>query len=247
MVKGQDDRMYIIASHEYFIFEIIMHCKDHHLFDVGLVASSLPASPDTSAQISPIGEDLKAMSGCSHLRYASDETSNGRKNRMSTATCSAYILPVLVLVMLLRNFWRLRRARQFSEKYDVDINQGRYETLPIYAYIRYHVHIALFACTTLLIIGVILAIFSIECHFQVSPFLGIVSTMLTVLLGVHMAFIACYESTNPGKRIVDPDIRSRVRDFRRWLWINALLLFVSIVLTIMSRTVLLIFSSYTYE
>lgn len=165
---------------------------------------------------------------------------------MPAATCSAYILVVLVLMVQLRNFWRLRRALQFSERHDIGINQGRYESLPIYAYIRHHIHIVLFASTTLLIVSVFLAAFSIECHFQVSSFLEIVSTVLTVLLCVHTAFIACYESTNPGKRIIDPYIRSRIGDFRRWFWINALLLFVSIVLTMVSKAVLLIFFSWTH-
>lgn len=159
---------------------------------------------------------------------------------MSAITYLAYILTTLVLAILSRNFWRLRRALQFAETYDVDINQGRYESLPIYAYIRHHVHIVLLANIALLIISIVLAIRSIA---QAAPFLGIVSTLLTVLLAVHTAFIACYESTNPGIRIVDENIQSYLRYFRRLLWVNALMLFATVVLMMMSRAVLLVFSS----
>ena len=158
---------------------------------------------------------------------------------MSVITYLAYILITLVLAILLRNFWRLRRALQFAEEYDVGINQGRYKSLRIYAYIRHHVHIVLLANIALLIISIVLAICSIA---QAAHFLGIVSTLLTVLLAIHTAFIACYESTNPGVRIVDENIQSHLRYFRELLWVNALVLFASVVLMMVSRAIFLVFS-----
>lgn len=172
---------------------------------------------------------------------------------MSAIVFLSCVIVVLALAALLRNFLQLRRSLEFAQRYDVTIKKGRYESLPIYEYILHHVHIVIVASTaTILFVSVVLAltIFSAEHQFQPSSFfelLEVVLSLLTVLLVIHTAFIACYESSNPDERKMnDPNIQSGLRDFRVRLWGSALRLFVFIVFMIfmmMAREVLLVFAS----
>ena len=149
---------------------------------------------------------------------------------------------VLVLAALLRSFWRLRRSLEIAQKYDVEIKEGRYASLPIYEYIRHHVHIVIVTIAATFPLTMFFFIFWIRSLSQLLSFLEVVLNLLTVLLVIHTAFIACYESINPEKKTGDTDIQSRLRDFRMRFWNSALLIFIFVLFTIIARAILLVFA-----
>lgn len=151
------------------------------------------------------------------------------------------IIVVLMLAALLYNFCRLCISLKFAQERDLEIRKGRYESLQIYKYIRHHVHIVIVTIAA----AISLAIFSIswiESQYHLSSFLEIVFHLLTVLLVIHTAFVACFESTNPEKRTGNTDVQSRLRDFRMRFWNSALLLFIFALFTMMAKGVLLVFA-----
>ena len=144
----------------------------------------------------------------------------------------------LVLAALLYNFCRLWLALKFAQKNDLEIRKGRYESLQIYKYIRHHVHIVIVTIAA----TILLAISWIESQYHLSLFLEIVFHILTVLLVIHTALVACYESTNPEKKTGNTYVQSRLRDFRMRFWNSALLLFIFALFTMMANGVLLVFA-----
>ena len=149
---------------------------------------------------------------------------------------------VLVLAALLYNFCRLHSSLKFAQEYDLEIRKGRYESLQIYKYIRHHVHIVIVTIAATFPLAMFFFIFWIRSLSQLSSFLEVVLNLLTVLLAIHTAFIACYESINPEKKTGDTDVQSRLRDFRMRFWNSALLIFIFVLFTIIARAVLLVFA-----
>lgn len=150
----------------------------------------------------------------------------------------SFLACAVVAFWLFRKFWSLRKLLHHAQEVDVDItSSGMYASLPIYHYMRCHLLFVLTASGAMLLMSLAFAAGSmagsvLEDIGGFLPFLDVVATLLTVILGVHTAFIACYESTKPNSRITDPDIQCRLQGFRQKLWTHALLLF-SLVMAVL--------------
>ena len=147
----------------------------------------------------------------------------------------SFLVCAVVAFWLLRKFWSLRKLLHHAQKVDVDITStGMYASLPIYHYMSYHLLFVLTASGAVLLMSLAFAASALlgVGGFSPVPFLDIVATLLTVTLGVHTAFIACYESTKPGSRISDRGILDGLQGFRQKLWTHALLLF-SLIIALM--------------
>lgn len=146
----------------------------------------------------------------------------------------SFLVCAVAAFWLFRKFWSLRKLLHHAQAVDVDItSSGMYASLPIYRYMSYHLHFVIAASGTILLMSLVFAspLLDID-EFCPLPFLDVVATLLTVMLGVHTAFIACYESTKPNSRITDPDIQRGLQGFRQKLWTHALLLF-SLVIAVL--------------
>ena len=144
-----------------------------------------------------------------------------------TATLS-FLVCAAVALWLFAKFWSLRSSLHYAQKVDAHITStGMYASLPIYHYMKCHLHFVLTASGAMLLISLVFAAYSLLPKSRLSPlsFLDVVATLLTVMLGVHTAVIACYESTKPSSRISDSGILRRLLGFRQKLWTHALLLF----------------------
>lgn len=143
----------------------------------------------------------------------------------------SFLVCAVMAFWLFRKFWSLHKLLHQAQKDDVDITSaGMYASLPIYHYMKYHLHFVLTASGAIFLISLTFAAGSLRgASLHSSPFLEVIATLLTVILGVHTAFIACYESTKPSSRILDPDILRGLQDFRQKLWTHALLLFSFII------------------
>ena len=149
----------------------------------------------------------------------------------------SFLVCAVVAFWLFRKFWSLRKLLHHVQEVDVDItSSGMYASLPIYHYMSCHLHFVLTASGTMFLMSLAFAATPLFDEgidgFCPLPFLDVVATLLTVILGVHTAFIACYESTKPNSRITDPDIQCRLQGFRQKLWTHALLLF-SLVMAVL--------------
>lgn len=148
----------------------------------------------------------------------------------------SFLVCAVAAFWLFRKFWSLRKLLHHAQEVDVDItSSGMYASLPIYRYMRCHLLFVLAASGTMLLMSLVFAtgpLFNDIDEFCPLPFLDVVATLLTVMLGVHTAFIACYESTKPNSRITDQDIQRGLQGFRQKLWTHALLLF-SLVIAVL--------------
>lgn len=162
-------------------------------------------------------------------------------------TCLSFLVCAAVASWLFRKFWSLRKPLHYAQKVDVHItSDGLYASLPIYHYMKCHLHFVLFASGAVLLTSLAFAVCSLAGKARSNPlpelsplpFLEAVSTLLTVVLGVHTAFIACYESTKPNNRISDQDILRGLQGFRQKLWTHALLLFSFIIVVMVWQAVL---------
>ena len=147
----------------------------------------------------------------------------------------SFLVCAMVAFWLFRKFRSLRKLLHHAQKVDVNITStGMYASLPIYYYMSCHLLFVLAASGAVLLMSLAFAACALlgVGWFSPLPFLEVVATLLTVTLGVHTAFIACYESTKPGSRISDWGILDGLQGFRQKLWTHALLLF-SLVIALM--------------
>ena len=155
-------------------------------------------------------------------------------------TFLSFLVCAAVASWLFRKFWSLRKPLHYAQKVDVHITSGgMYASLPIYHYMKCHLHFVLFASSAVLLASLAFAAVCLAGgRPHPLPFLDAVSTLLTVVLGVHTAFIACHESTKPNDRISNQDILRGLQGFRQKLWTHALLLFSFIIVVMVWQAVL---------
>ena len=156
-------------------------------------------------------------------------------------TSLSFLVCAAGALWLFAKFWSLRGSLHYAQKADVHITStGMYASLPIYHYMKCHLHFVLTASAAILLISFVFAAGSVigASGLHPLPFLDVVATLLTVMLGVHTAFIACYESTKPNSRITDPDIQHGLQGFRQKLWTHALLLFSFIIAVMLWQAIL---------
>lgn len=101
-------------------------------------------------------------------------------------------------------FFALRKSLSLAQKRDVKITNGWFVSLPIYKYMRTHVYLAFVAIILIFLISAgaaIMVSFSLAI-IEDLQFLKGTSSLLMLLLTMHIALLAMYESTRPGDRKV---------------------------------------------
>ena len=145
----------------------------------------------------------------------------------------SFIVCAAVPLWPLRAFFALRRSLSSAQSVDVHITpKGLFASLPIYMYMRVHVCLTLVATSLIFLISVGAAIItSCSLAIDVLPFFEVTSSLLTLLLTVHIALLAIYESTKPSDRTFGEErIHQILQGLRKGLWCCALSLFASVVL-----------------
>ena len=150
-------------------------------------------------------------------------------------TAIPFIACAAASLLPLRAFFNLRKSLSSAQRVDVEITttKGLFASLPIYKYMRVHMCLALVVTSVIFLISalaVIMTSYSLE--VTVLPFLNAIWSLLTLLLAVHTALLAIYESTKPSDRM-SGQIRQILQTFRERLWSCALSLFASVILLIL--------------
>ena len=129
-------------------------------------------------------------------------------------------------------FFALRKSLASAQEFDVKITKGWFASLRIDKYMRAHVYLTFVAISLIFLISAgaaIMVSYSLAI-IEDLPFLKATSSLLMVVLAVHIALLAMYESTKPEDRTSEKRIREILLRFRKGLWSCAFSLYFSVVL-----------------